>query len=1019
MAEAIGAAAALSALAGAAFAKDKLCDRDSGDEGCLAGLLDKFRPPEDREEFERLLCFLAAVPLFQKQLPRDQLPKVAHALKLQIWRPGEHVIEQGDEGRAFFIIRSGEASVVVKDPETGESTVRATLYYNDYFGGRTLTEKRPNVATIVAKGPKALVTLSITKDNFERLGLHKKLMFPKRPAIYDGRRMEDIMSAPEGGQAAASQPVHQHRPSLRTPVLTDEQQTFICKVVKQWPNLRAMIGQIDAERIKQMAARARRVEVNEGEDVVKGGALGSEFIVVESGSLDLIPNVLCATGSRHRSAEEVVSSTTMTERLVRKQQFLISMLHRPTRPVDTVHSIALVRPQPPAPKPRTPKGGYHAVSMSFEGPKREERKKKPRWRFLSAQGEDTGAGLGSNSLRSNSLDADECPFKLGDMVAQVVIVGDDLQQQVGKVVEIVRHGDQGEVAVEFPEPKGRENISVRLLRPVEDWKPIARLDKGSCYGELALLYNTREVATLRAREACVVYSISARDFRLCFSKESPFHENYCKLLDEVHLLTPLLRSERAELARNVNGTYSFKPRERVVTQDKEQEMLWYIIEKGSCRVLQRKDRGREQILAELHRGGHFGERAIFKGERISEFSVEVGPNGMTCLVVDGEVLKHLWLNVDAQVTDWGMPGYNIDLDEYHRTMTGARRRHNPIPLKDLDRIALLGEGGFGAVFLVRHNDEEYALKRLSKGWIQAAAAQKQVVAERDVLSMMDCPFIIRLYQTYKDAEYVYMLLECANGGHLFHLLSENPDVLLDDQPKGAAAMFYVGSVIYALEYLHERKIAYRDLKLENILLDSNGFIKLCDLGFSRFVLGKTHTMLGTPEYMAPEMIDPPHSHDHLVDWWGLGVLTYELLTGQAPWDNGGIESEDLMSQLMAIRDSHDRGLPDGVLPSSLILATDFIKQLLTTNPRKRLGFRGADQVRAHAWFTSRKFSFEALHRREMPVPWVPPTKNYEAPAVRRSAEASPDSMIGASADMSDNKLFVPYCADSNAWDDAF
>ncbi|CAK9058332.1 unnamed protein product [Durusdinium trenchii] len=291
----------------------------------------------------------------------------------------------------------------------------------------------------------------------------------------------------------------------------------------------------------------------------------------------------------------------------------------------------------------------------------------------------------------------------------------------------------------------------------------------------------------------------------------------------------------------------------------------------------------------------------------------------------------------------------------------VRPQREEIPFDELERMHVLGEGGFGAVYLCHRKNKpgiEYALKRLSKGYIVQANAEKQVCAERDILSMP-----------------VYMLIELVPGGHLYQLLCDKPQVLLSDKPRGYAAMFYSSCVILAFEYLHERRIAYRDLKLENVqgpvLLDSTGYAKLCDMGFARFVLSKTHTLLGTPEYMAPEMIDPPHGHNHMVDWWALGVLVFEMLSGQAPWDNMGYD-DNPMGQLLALRESQNQGLPDGFLPPSLILARDFIKKLVVVKPERRLGAHGVEEVKNSGWFKSGTFSWERLVARQMSPPYQPP-----------------------------------------------
>lgn len=979
----------------------------------LVSLVKRSNKPEmSEEEFQQLLTFLGAVPLFQKQLPRAELPRVAAALKAVSFQPGERVIEAGREGQSFFIINAGEASVIREDEDGGEFEC-ATLYNYDYFGGRTLTEKRPNVATIVAKGSQPLELLTLSREDFQKLGFGEKLKFARRPAIYEGRRMDDIMLEPRRKLAFMD---HESDEGLSGGLASSEVD-FIVKAVKNNPNLRGAMGK-DEDNIRTMAGQARRIQVQPDGEIALAGSLGHEFFIISQGSFDLFSNVRRGKAGV-RSAEAVFTTSSMTERLVRKQQFLLDMLkekkvegkanlsRNSMLPATTNHRSNQAERQ------RWTANSSMAVTKKGSMPNKSPGSKR--------RGSEVG-GVASTSFRAFfpraiSIDGQEqdeeetSPFQPGDKVAALV-AGWDFQKEmgVGQVMDVLVPGPQGRVTVQFPD--GIREAKVQLLRPVEDAEALCRLGTGECYGELSLLYNTRHLATCKAVEPSVVYVVPYKAFKQCFGKrERPQEQTWIKLLDEVHFLNALVRSERAEVARNAVGMMSFQPNEFVMTQGEMTEQLWFVVDKGSCHVTRKDSAGQVELSAELRRGNHFGERAIFLQQRTAEVTVQAGSKGMTCLVLDGELLRNLPLGVTGQETDFGVPGTETSLVEYHRKSSAAVRPHREeIPFDELERTHVLGEGGFGAVYLCHRRNKpgiEYALKRLSKGYIVQANAEKQVCAERDILSMMDCDFITRFYGSYKDEEYVYMLIELVPGGHLYQLLCDKPQVLLSDRPRGYAAMFYSSCVILAFEYLHERRIAYRDLKLENVLLDSSGYAKLCDMGFARFVLSKTHTLLGTPEYMAPEMIDPPHQHNHMVDWWALGVLIFEMLSGQAPWDSMGYD-DNPMGQLLALRESYNQGLPDGFLPPALILARDFIKKLLVVKPERRLGAHGVQEVKNSGWFKSGTFSWEQLTARKLTPPYQPPPATYSEEPVPKPAQASRDSMSEGR-----NKLFVK----NNAQDD--
>merc|ERR1712232_174331 len=201
--------------------------------------------------------------------------------------------------------------------------------------------------------------------------------------------------------------------------------------------------------------------------------------------------------------------------------------------------------------------------------------------------------------------------------------------------------------------------------------------------------------------------------------------------------------------------------------------------------------------------------------------------------------------------------------------------------KDLQRLGLLGTGGFGAVEMVEHvtSGETYALKALSKGYVVKSGMQQSVMSEKNVQLLCDTPFIIKLYETYNGDQSLYLLLELALGGELYATYNKK-----NLWGKVDCAKFYVAGTTFAFDHLHGRKIIFRDLKPENLLLNELGHVKLTDMGLAKVVLGKTFTTCGTPDYFAPEVIGGK-GHSHAVDWWTLGILTYELLAGNPPFES--------------------------------------------------------------------------------------------------------------------------------------
>ncbi|XP_029302986.1 putative serine/threonine-protein kinase PRKY isoform X2 [Cottoperca gobio] len=195
-------------------------------------------------------------------------------------------------------------------------------------------------------------------------------------------------------------------------------------------------------------------------------------------------------------------------------------------------------------------------------------------------------------------------------------------------------------------------------------------------------------------------------------------------------------------------------------------------------------------------------------------------------------------------------------------------------LDDLETIATVGTGTFGRVFLVKDKKSRafYALKQMKIPDVIRLKQEQHVHNEKEVLAEVNHPFLIRLFWTHHDERFLYMLMDFVPGGELFSYLRSR------GRFSNATGLFYTSEIVCAIEYLHSKEIVYRDLKPENILLDSEGHMRLTDFGFAKKLSDRTWTLCGTPEYLAPEVIQSK-GHGRAVDWWALGILIFEMLAG--------------------------------------------------------------------------------------------------------------------------------------------
>ncbi|XP_019872223.1 cAMP-dependent protein kinase catalytic subunit [Aethina tumida] len=200
-----------------------------------------------------------------------------------------------------------------------------------------------------------------------------------------------------------------------------------------------------------------------------------------------------------------------------------------------------------------------------------------------------------------------------------------------------------------------------------------------------------------------------------------------------------------------------------------------------------------------------------------------------------------------------------------------------------EKICVLGKGCFGKVYLVQHrqNKTYHAMKVVSKAYVIAVSHTHRLMIEKTILACMKYPFIINLNWSFKDDACLYFVTPFLIGGDLFSCINRHIRFQED------LARFYAAQILLALEFMHHCCYVYRDLKPENILIDATGYLKLIDMGYCKYITGRTYTFCGTPDYMAPEIINFL-AYGKAVDWWSYGVLIFEMCAGHPPFTGNNI-----------------------------------------------------------------------------------------------------------------------------------
>uniref|UniRef100_A0A673H9J4 protein kinase C n=1 Tax=Sinocyclocheilus rhinocerous TaxID=307959 RepID=A0A673H9J4_9TELE len=295
------------------------------------------------------------------------------------------------------------------------------------------------------------------------------------------------------------------------------------------------------------------------------------------------------------------------------------------------------------------------------------------------------------------------------------------------------------------------------------------------------------------------------------------------------------------------------------------------------------------------------------------------------------------------------------------TMNIQYNEHITLHSQNLNVITSLSLNLFLQVLLAEYSitGEMFAIKALKKGDIVARDEVESLMCEKRIFETVNSvrhPFLVNLFACFQTKEHVCFVMEYAAGGDL--MIHIHADVF--SEPR---ATFYAACVVLGLQFLHEHEIVYRDLKLDNLLLDTEGFVKIADFGLCKEGMGyqdRTSTFCGTPEFLAPEVLTETF-YTRAVDWWGLGVLIFEMLVGESPFP--GDDEEEVFDSIVNDEVHYPRFLSTE--------AISIMRRLLRRNPERRLGAgeRDAEDVKKHLFF--RNIDWDGLLAKKVKPPFVP------------------------------------------------
>ncbi|KAM3140827.1 hypothetical protein pb186bvf_007054 [Paramecium bursaria] len=540
-------------------------------------------------------------------------------------------------------------------------------------------------------------------------------------------------------------------------------------------------------------------------------------------------------------------------------------------------------------------------------------------------------------------------------------------------------------------------IKSGIVKIVKGGKEIRKMNEGDSFGEQALYQNSIRGASVIAESLEVKCLAIGREMitKILGDKiQVIMYNNLLKWSFEKNSLLCKLTKIQVEKIVSKIETVNYEAKQNVFVSNSKCDKLVIVLEgaleNGVKQIATKGQMVGDQFLAQKNR------------DKLIPYDIFMDKKGKVAQITFDLFYECIGGELE-QVIEKNQNNHEIK----YMNKQKSQYVYDYLTLEQMIMIKKLGFGQFGSVYLCRNTKDHklYAIKCIVKNQIVEQHLENHLVMEKKVLESVQFPLIMKFFKSLRDENNIYFLVEYIRGMELFDVIRDIGLLNIMD------SQFFIGSLLLCMEYLHSHHIIYRDIKPENIMVDHQGYMRLIDMGTAKYLKGKgrTFTIIGTPHYMAPEIITGK-GYTYTVDIWSIGVCLFEFMCGGVPFAEDAEDPYDIYEEIVKKPLTFPAFLKDKK-------TRKFCDQLLNKTPEQRIG-TGYPAVKAHPWFET--LDWDKLMDRELKPPYIPPKDKIISDKEIQRLESEGKQLINEiKIEQGEKAIYIKDKAKDPLWDQVF